>query len=105
MEHMLAIVTISGKQYKVSKGDIISVDRMDGNVGDIVEFDHVLLTQEKDAVKVGAPTVKGVSVKAKILAQEKGEKLEIRRYKSKVRYRRHRGFRASLTKLEITVVA
>jgi large subunit ribosomal protein L21 len=105
MEHMLAIVTISGKQYKVSKGDIISVDHIEGNVGDTIALDHVLLTQEKDSIKVGEPTVKGASVKVKILAQEKGEKIDVRRYKSKVRYRKHIGFRAHLTKLEITAIA
>lgn len=101
---MFAIVTISGKQYKVSKGDVVEVDRLAGEVGDVVEFDHVLLTNEKDKTSVGTPTVKGVSVKAKILAQEKGEKLDIRRYKSKVRHRRKIGFRPFLSKLEVVSV-
>ena len=101
---MFAIVTISGKQYKVSEGDVVEVDRLAGEVGDVVEFDHVLLTNEKDKTAVGTPTVKGVSVKAKILAQEKGEKLDIRRYKSKVRHRRKIGFRPFLSKLEVVSV-
>lgn len=105
MEHMFAIVTISGKQYKVALGDVIVVDKIEGNVGDTVKFDHVLLTSDTKDTKVGTPTVAGVQVKAKIQAQEKGEKIEVRRYKSKVRYRRHNGFRSQLTRLEITAIS
>jgi large subunit ribosomal protein L21 len=104
MEHMLAIVTISGKQYKVSTGDRIEVDKIEGKVGDAVQFDHVLLTNDKGATKIGTPLVGGVKVKAKIVAQGKGEKIEVRRYKSKVRYRRHIGFRPSITQIEITAI-
>jgi len=102
---MFVIVRIGNKQFKVAPKDVIIVDRMDGKVGDVVEFPDVLLVQDEKAVKVGKPTVKGVKVTAKILAQEKGEKIDIHRFKSKVRYRRARGFRAELTKLEVTEVA
>lgn len=101
---MFAIVTISGKQYTVSKGDFLVVDKLDGKIGDLLTFDHVLLTSEKDQTKVGTPVVTGVAVKAKIVAQEKGEKLEVRRYKSKVRHRRKIGFRPLYTRLEIVSV-
>jgi large subunit ribosomal protein L21 len=104
MEHMFAIVTISGKQYTVSVGDVIEVDKIEGKVGDTVSFDHVLVTGEKDKTIVGTPVVAGVKVKAKIAAQKKGEKIDVRRYKSKVRYRRQKGFRAQRTQLEITAV-
>jgi large subunit ribosomal protein L21 len=104
MEHMFAIVTISGKQYNVSVGQTLQVDKIEGSVGDTVTFDHVLLTNEAGKTNIGAPTVKGVAVKAKIVAQEKGEKVEVRRYKQKVRYRRQTGFRAMLTRLEIIAI-
>jgi large subunit ribosomal protein L21 len=98
---MFAVVTIGGKQYKVNVGDTILVDKIEGNAGDTAVFDHVLLTNDKGKTVVGTPVVAGGKVKGKIIAQEQGEKIEVRRYKSKVRYRRHNGFRADLTRIEI----
>lgn len=104
MDHMVAIVTISGKQYSVAKGDIVLVDKIEGKEGDAIDFDHVVLTSDKGQTTVGTPVVTGAKVRAKIIAQEKGEKLEVRRYKSKVRHRRKIGFRPLYTKLEIVAV-
>lgn len=101
---MFAVVTISGKQYTVRVGDVVDVDKIDGKAGDVVSFDHVLLTSEKGKTSVGTPVVSGAVVKAKIIAQFQGEKIAVRRYKQKVRYRRHIGFRAQLTKLEIVSI-
>lgn len=101
---MFAIVTIAGKQYQVTKGDVISVDRLEGNTGDVLSFDHVLLVSDDKTTKIGTPTVSGVKVKAKILAQKKGEKINVRRFKSKVRYRKSTGFRSRRTSLEIIAV-
>jgi large subunit ribosomal protein L21 len=101
---MFAVVTIAGKQYNVAQGDVFVVDKIEGTVGETVKFDHVLLTSEKGVTNVGTPVVAGATVKAKIVAQEKGEKLEVRRYKSKVRHRRQIGFRPMLTRLEIVSI-
>lgn len=98
---MFAIVVIGGKQYTVAKGDSISVERLPGNVGDTVTFDRVLLYSDGAHVKVGKPTVPRFSVKAKIVKHLAGEKIDVRRFKSKVRERRHIGFRPQLTMLEI----
>lgn len=102
---MFAIVEIQGKQFRVTKGAVLSVERMKGEVGDNVTFDRVLMVNDEKSTKIGTPTVKGTVVTAKILAQEKGEKLEVRRYKQKVRYRKHVGFRPKLTKLEIVSIS
>lgn len=102
---MFAIVKISGKQIKASSGDVITVNKLDGSVGDTVTFNEVLLVSNDKTVKVGKPTVKGATVSAKILAQGKGKKLTIRRFKSKVRYRRTRGFRPHETRLEILSIS
>lgn len=101
---MFVIVRIGNKQYKVKPQDVIVVDKLAGEVGDTVEFTDVLLVQDDKKVTVGKPTVKGAKVTAKIIKQERGEKIEIHRFKSKVRYRKARGFRADLTRLEVTAV-
>ncbi len=102
---MFAVVVISGKQYKISPGQVIEVDRLAGKTGETVIFDQVLLVSDDKSAKVGTPKVSGFKVTAKILSQEKGEKIEIRRFKSKVRYRRHKGFRPQITRLEIIAIA
>ncbi len=98
---MFATVVIAGKQYVVAPGDIIIVDHIDGIVGDAKVFDTVLLYNDGKKTEVGMPTVKSVKVTAKITSQEKGEKLHVRRYKHKVRYRKSTGFRAHETTLLI----
>lgn len=100
---MFAIVSIGSKQYKVSAGDTIEVDRLVGEVGKSLVFDRVLLTSD-GKTSVGAPTVNGVKVTTKILSHFRGKKLEIRRFKSKVRERKKIGFRPDLTKLEIVSI-
>lgn len=98
---MFAIVTIAGKQHKVSLGETITVDQIEGSVGDTIAFDQVLLVDGNGKTNIGTPTVKGMVVKAKILSHTKGEKVHVRRFKSKVRYRKHIGFRPYQTSLEI----
>ncbi len=99
---MFAIVVVGGKQYKVAKGETITVDRLEGTVGDTISLDRVLLVSDGKKTKIGKPTVRGAKVIAKIAAQSKGEKIDVRRFKSKVRVRRHKGFRPQQTQLEIT---
>ncbi len=100
-----AVVEIQGKQFRVAVGGVLTVERMSGNAGDKVTFDRVLMVNDGKSTKIGTPTVKGAVVSAKILAQEKGEKLDVRRYKSKVRERKHVGFRPQVTKLEIISIS
>lgn len=102
---MFAIVKIGAKQYTVKPSDVLDVDLLEGNVGDTLTFGDVLLVKDDKATTVGKPYVKGVSVAAKILAHTQGEKIAVRRYKHKVRHRRHIGFRAQLTQLEILTIA
>jgi large subunit ribosomal protein L21 len=98
---MFAIITVSGKQQKVKTGDVVSVDKLSGGVGDTVVFDNVLLVHDGGKTKIGTPNVTRVVVKAKILEQYKGEKIDSMRFRAKSRYRRKRGFRPQLTKIEI----
>lgn len=101
---MFAIVAIAGKQYTVAPGDVVDVDRIEGSVGDTLTFDQVYLVNDKNKTSVGMPLVKSTSVKAKIVEQLKGDKVSVRRFKSKVRYRKAIGFRPQYTKLEIVAI-
>jgi large subunit ribosomal protein L21 len=102
---MFAVVKISGKQHRVEKGDILSVAKLEAKDGETLTFDEVLLVSDDKKTTIGTPTVKGAVVKAKVvMGLEQGEKLNVRRYKHKVRSRRSIGFRPKLTKLEIVSV-
>lgn len=101
---MFAVVKIGSGQYTVMVGDVIDVPLMEGAVGAGVTLPDVLLVNENDVTKIGTPIVKGAKVKAIIEAHYKGEKIDVRRFKSKVRERRHVGFRPQLTKLRITAI-
>jgi large subunit ribosomal protein L21 len=102
---MYAVVETGGKQYKVEPGGTLQVERLSAEVGATIELDRVLLVGDDDAVEIGQPTVAGARIVAEVVAQEKGEKLIIFRYKRKVRYRRKTGHRQSLTRLLIKEIA
>lgn len=94
-----AVIKTGGKQYRVKAGDVLDVDKLVADKE--VVFGDVLLYVLNGTVKIGTPTVSGMSVKAKVLEQHKGEKIRVAKFKSKVRYRRVTGFRALLTKVQI----
>lgn len=100
---MYAIVATSGKQYRVEQGGKITVDRIDAEVGAEITFDQVLLVGG-ESTQVGSPTVKGATVTAKIVAHEQGDKVITFKYVHRRRTRVRRGFRASLTTLQITEI-
>lgn len=101
---MYAIIATGGKQYKVEKGDVIYIEKLDTAIDSTVSFDVLLLGAE-DGVKVGTPVVEGAKVEAKVLGQVKGEKIIIYKYKSKKDYHRKNGHRQPYTKIEITSIA
>lgn len=101
---MYAIIATGGKQYKVSQGDVVFVEKLDVAVDSTVSFD-VLLVGGDDGVKVGSPLVDGAKVEGKVLAQVKGEKIIVYKYKSKKNYHRKNGHRQPYTKVEITSIA
>jgi large subunit ribosomal protein L21 len=101
---MFAVTSISGKQYKVSPKDIIVVGKLAGEIGSTVTFTQVHLMESDGKVSIGTPNVRNAVVTAKILSQEKGEKVSVRRFKSKVRYRKAIGFRPQVTRIEILSV-
>jgi len=96
-----ALIETGGKQYKVAPGQVIQVERLPVKEGSQVKLDKVLLVADEDKVRVGTPLVKGAKVVAEALGEEKGDKVTVFKYKSKVRYRRKRGHRQLYTRLAI----
>ena len=100
---MYAIIATGGKQYRVSEGDVIYIEKIDAAVDSTVSFDVLLVGNEGD-VKVGTPFVEGVKVEGKVVGQIRGEKIIVFKYKSKKNYRRKQGHRQPYTKVEITKI-
>ena len=100
---MYAIITAGNKQYRVSQGDVIYIDKVNQENDTTVTFDVLLIGNDGD-VKVGNPTVAGAKVEGKVVAQVKGEKIKIYKYKSKKNYHRRAGHRQPYTKVEITAI-
>ena len=99
---MYAVIKTGGKQYRVAQGDRLRVEKLAGNVGDTVTLGDVLLVGSGDGVKVGAPLVSGAKVDAKIVAQDRGKKIIIFKFRRRKNYRRKTGHRQPFTALEIT---
>ncbi|MCX7871163.1 MAG: 50S ribosomal protein L21 [bacterium] len=97
---MLAIIEVKGHQYKVNKNDIIITEKIDADEGQEIEIDKVLLYYDKNELHIGKPYL-DMKLKAKVLKHFKGDKIVIFKYTPKKRYRRKRGHRQLLTKLQI----
>ena len=97
---MYAIIATGGKQYRVSEGDTIYIEKLENEVGDIVSFPVLMLSGE--TIEVGNPYVTGATVTGKVVRHGKGEKIIIFKYKSKKNYRRKAGHRQPFTQVEIT---
>ena len=100
---MYAIIATGGKQYRVSEGDVIYIEKIDADVDSTVSFDVLLVGNDGD-VKVGTPVVEGVKVEGKVVGQIRGEKIIVFKYKAKKNYRRKQGHRQPYTKVEITKI-
>lgn len=98
---MQAIISSGGKQFKVSKGSKINVEKLSLNVGDKVVFDEVLAIIEENNNLIGKPHVKGARVDAKIIEQYKGDKVTIIKFKRRKHYKKKQGHRQNYTRLEI----
>jgi large subunit ribosomal protein L21 len=98
---MYAVVKTGGKQYRVSPGDSLDVERLPFEVGEQIELDQVLLVANGSGVQVGRPLVEGAKVKATVTRQLKGRKVIVFKYKPRNRYRRKKGHRQQYTRLRI----
>jgi large subunit ribosomal protein L21 len=98
-----AVIRTGGKQYRVSEGDTLAVELLPGEAGQEVQFSDVLMIGG-DSPKIGAPTVAGAKVTAKIVGQERGERLVVFKFKRRKRYKRKNGHRQNLTQVKITSI-
>jgi large subunit ribosomal protein L21 len=98
---MLAVIKTGGKQYLVSPGENLRIEKIEGEPGKEITFDEVLLLEKNKKTEIGAPFLKGVKVIGKILEQDKADKVIVFHYKNKTRRRTKRGHRQPFTKVEI----
>ena len=102
---MKAIIVTGGKQYTVSEGDVLFIEKLNAEEEATVKFDQVLAVLDGDNSKIGAPVVEGAAVEAKVVKNGKGKKLTIFKYKPKKGEKKKMGHRQPYTKVEITKIA
>ncbi len=100
---MYAIITTGGKQYKVSEGDVITIEKLGVEAGEKVTFDQVLAVSN-DGLKVGNPTVDGATVEASVVENGRGKKVIVYKYKRKTGYHKKNGHRQAYTKVKIEAI-
>lgn len=99
---MFSVIETGGKQYKVAVGEKIKVEKLEGNEGDAIVFDKVLLVAKSDSdIHVGTPYVKGAKVSGEILKQGRAEKVIVFKYRPKKREKKKKGHRQSFTEITI----
>lgn len=103
----IAVIATGGKQYVVSKGTVLSVEKLPGEVakGDKVTFDQVLLVDNGTETKIGTPTVSGAKVEAVVTLVGRHKKIDVVKYKAKSRYYKKRGHRQSFVQVKISDIA
>ena len=102
---MYAVVKSGGKEYRVSKGDILRVEKMGGEVGDKVAIKEVLLVSQEDQVRVGNPYLANAVVTGEIIQEIKGRKVQTFKMKKRKNYRRFKGHRQTYTYLKVNDIS
>jgi large subunit ribosomal protein L21 len=102
---MFAVIETGGKQYKVGKGDVIFVEKLDGDAGATITFDKVMMVGDAGARTIGKPYVAGAAVTAEVLEQTRAPKIIVFRKKRRQNFRRKRGHRQRLSVLRITEIS
>ncbi len=99
---MYAVVRTGGKQYRVAEGDQIQIERIDGTVGEEIDFDDVLMIGGGEDAQIGTPRVEGAKVSGRILAQDRAKKITVFKFKRRKGYQRKQGHRQNITRVQIT---
>ena len=102
---MKAVIVTGGKQYTVSEGDVVYVEKLGAEAEEVVKFDQVLAVLDGENSKIGAPTVEGAAVEGKVVKNGKGKKITVFKYKAKKNEKKKIGHRQPYTKVEITKIA
>lgn len=104
---MFAVIKTGGKQYKVTEGQVLEIEKLKQDVGQSFTFEEVLLigNAKPENAKIGTPLVSGATVSAKVLEQGKGDKKIVFKYSSKTRYKKKKGHRQPFTKVEIIKIS
>ena len=102
---MYAVIKTGGKQYRVSAGDKLKVEKLVGDVGSDVTIDQVLMLADGDNVTIGAPVIAGASVQAKVLSHGRGDKVMIFKFRRRKHYRKTQGHRQDYTEIQIGDIA
>ena len=99
---MYAVIKTGGKQYKVSAGDTVHVERLSGEIGTTLTLNHVLMLTDGDTIEIGTPLVEGATVEATVAAHGRGPKVTIVKFRRRKHYRKQRGHHQDYTELRIT---
>lgn len=102
---MYAVITSGGKQYKVSEGDTVKVEKLSGEVGSKVVFDQILMLGEASSYRVGKPNVEGAQVEAEITGHNRAKKIIVFKFKQRKKYRKKYGHRQPYTELKVTRIS
>ena len=102
---MKAVIVTGGKQYTVSEGDVLFVEKLNAEADETVKFDQVLAVVDGENTKIGTPVVEGAAVEAKVIKKGKGKKIVVFKYKAKKNEKSKMGHRQPYTKVEITKIA
>ncbi|WWP02653.1 MAG: 50S ribosomal protein L21 [Candidatus Dasytiphilus stammeri] len=98
---MYAIFKTGGKQYKVINGQLLIIERLKQNIGQIVEFNQVLMIVNQNQINIGAPLVTGGIIKAEVIGHNKGKKIKIIKFRRRKHYRKQQGHRQFFTTVKI----
>lgn len=102
---MYAVIVTGGKQYRVSKGDKVRVEKLDAAEGGSIDFDQVLMVVDGDDIKIGTPVLDGGKVSAEVKSHGRGDKIEIIKFKRRKQHMKRQGHRQAYTELEITGIS
>jgi large subunit ribosomal protein L21 len=102
---MYAVIKTGGKQHRVTEGDVIAIEKINGDRGQAVVFDQILMVEKEGDIRVGRPVVEGAKVVGEIIAQTKGDKLTVYKTKKRKGYHKKTGHRQQLTSMKIKEIS